>query len=273
MGDTLPGQCGSLCAVEGVPCASLQIALDGASPFDLGIDQPADFPPVPNPGETLVLVLERGGERREGAERWWRHETGERVEVREAVVWALRFDPGGDAVARAADLAVTHDRAHGLFANPQFIVRTQTFSMPFLAIVAAGAPLLAEIAAGRLVRRAVASRAGHTDIDPAGGDGGTAISAAHRHAPADGQLRSGESVEDPGFLPDPVARGATPLRPIVGAGGPAAPACRSHDRPQYEGPRWSRNHAETPVAINSGLPMVLHNRRDRMLQPRLPGTV
>jgi hypothetical protein len=55
MGDTLPGQCGSLCAVEGVPCASLQIALDGASPFDLGIDQPADFAPVPNPGETLDI--------------------------------------------------------------------------------------------------------------------------------------------------------------------------------------------------------------------------
>jgi hypothetical protein len=72
------------------------------------------------PDETLVLVLERGGERRPGAERWWRHETGERIEVREAVVWAMRFAVGGDAVALASELAVTRDRAHGLLANPQF---------------------------------------------------------------------------------------------------------------------------------------------------------
>jgi hypothetical protein len=72
------------------------------------------------PDETLVLVLERGGERRPGAERWWRREAGERVEVREGVVWAMRFAPGGDAVAHATELAVTRDRAHGLLANPHF---------------------------------------------------------------------------------------------------------------------------------------------------------
>jgi len=68
--------------------------------------------------ETLVLVLERGGERRPGAERWWRHETAERVVVREGTLWALRFEPGTDAAAAAAALAATRDRAHGLLANP-----------------------------------------------------------------------------------------------------------------------------------------------------------
>jgi len=72
------------------------------------------------PDETLVLVLERSGERRPAAERWWRHETGERIEVREAVAWAMRFAPGEDALALGADLAVTRDRAHGLLSNPQF---------------------------------------------------------------------------------------------------------------------------------------------------------
>ncbi len=68
--------------------------------------------------EVLVLVIERGGERRPAAERWWRHEAGERVEVREGTVWALRFEPGTDAVAAAGELAVTRDCRHGLFANP-----------------------------------------------------------------------------------------------------------------------------------------------------------
>jgi hypothetical protein len=35
-------------------------------------------------------------------------------------VWALRFLPGEPAAALAEDLAITRDRAHGLFANPQF---------------------------------------------------------------------------------------------------------------------------------------------------------
>jgi len=82
-------------------------AVDGdASPF--GVD------------EVLVLVLERGGDRRPGAERWWRHETGGRIEVREGVVWAMRFAAGEDALRRGEDLAVTRDRTHGLLANPQF---------------------------------------------------------------------------------------------------------------------------------------------------------
>jgi len=71
-------------------------------------------------GEALVLVVDRGLERRLPAERWWRHETGERVEVREGVVWALTFEPGSDAAKEAEALAAVTDRAHGLFSNPHF---------------------------------------------------------------------------------------------------------------------------------------------------------
>ncbi len=68
--------------------------------------------------ERAVLVFDRGGERRVAAERWWVHVTGEPIEVREGVVWALRFAPGVDAAAAAADLAVLRGRAHGLLCNP-----------------------------------------------------------------------------------------------------------------------------------------------------------
>ena len=70
--------------------------------------------------EQLVLVVERGAERRAAAERWWKHETGEKVEVREGLVWALSFEPGTDAAAEAAALASVTDRAHGLLSNPHF---------------------------------------------------------------------------------------------------------------------------------------------------------
>lgn len=70
--------------------------------------------------ETLVLVLDRGLERRPAGERWWKHETGEKVEVREGTVWALAFESGEDAAARAGELAELKDRRHGLFANPHF---------------------------------------------------------------------------------------------------------------------------------------------------------
>jgi hypothetical protein len=75
--------------------------------------------PAPaEPGEQLVLVFDRGGERRVAAERWWSHVTGEAVEVREGVVWALRFAPGVEAPAAAAELAVLRDQARGLLCNP-----------------------------------------------------------------------------------------------------------------------------------------------------------
>lgn len=71
-------------------------------------------------GEIAVLVVESGGDRRPAAERWWRHETGGAVEVREGVVWALRFARGEDATARASDLAEVRDPAHGLLCNSNF---------------------------------------------------------------------------------------------------------------------------------------------------------
>ncbi len=71
-------------------------------------------------GEVAVLVVETGGERRAAAERWWRQENGGTVEVREAVVWALRFEPGEDGMSRAGELAEVRDPAHGLFCNPNF---------------------------------------------------------------------------------------------------------------------------------------------------------
>jgi len=73
-----------------------------------------------SPDEALVLVLDRGLERRPAAERWWRHETGDKVEVREGTAWALSFEPGTDATASAASLAAVTDRAHGLLSNPSF---------------------------------------------------------------------------------------------------------------------------------------------------------
>jgi hypothetical protein len=78
--------------------------------------EPAPF----RPDEALVLVLDRALERRVAGERWWKHETGEKVEVREGTVWALAFEPGEDAAARAGELAEVRDRRHGLFANPHF---------------------------------------------------------------------------------------------------------------------------------------------------------
>jgi hypothetical protein len=78
----------------------------------------ADPPPIAA-GEHAVLVFERGEERREGAERWWRHETGRTIEVREAVAWVLGFVPGtNDAAAATQELTVLRDRRRGLLCNP-----------------------------------------------------------------------------------------------------------------------------------------------------------
>lgn len=78
--------------------------------------EPAPF----RPGEALVLVVDRGLERRPAAERWWRHETGQKVEVREGLAWALAFEPGVEAAREAASLAAVEDRATGLLCNPHF---------------------------------------------------------------------------------------------------------------------------------------------------------
>ena len=71
------------------------------------------------PDERAVLVFERGEERRAGAERWWRHETGKAIEVREGVTWVLGFEPSvRDAAAAVEKLTVLRDRRHGLLCNP-----------------------------------------------------------------------------------------------------------------------------------------------------------
>ena len=81
----------------------------------------ADSEDVPfAPDEHVVLVFERDGERRTAEERWWKHETGTKIEVREGVVWALRFVSADGAVAAAAALATATDRRQGLLCNPQF---------------------------------------------------------------------------------------------------------------------------------------------------------
>lgn len=77
-----------------------------------------DAPSPVDAGEAVALVVERGGDRRTAAERWWRHETGARIEVREGVAWVMRFEPGADAAALANELAVAKDRRTGLFCNP-----------------------------------------------------------------------------------------------------------------------------------------------------------
>jgi hypothetical protein len=77
-----------------------------------------DEPSPRRAGEHAVLVIERGATRRAAAERWWLHETGERVEVHEGVVWLLGFEEDGDVAARVRELVTVRDRAHGLLCNP-----------------------------------------------------------------------------------------------------------------------------------------------------------
>ena len=77
----------------------------------------AEAAPVPE-GAAVVLVCEHGSERRPAAERWWQHETGESLEVREGVAWVLSFEPGAPAFELASELATLHDRRHGLLSNP-----------------------------------------------------------------------------------------------------------------------------------------------------------
>jgi hypothetical protein len=70
--------------------------------------------------EQLVLVVDRGLDRRTAAERWWKHEAGSKVEVREGLVWALAFEDGIDAASMTVALSAVQDRAHGLLSNPHF---------------------------------------------------------------------------------------------------------------------------------------------------------
>ena len=70
--------------------------------------------------EIGVLVLERGGERRAAAERWWRHETGESAEIREGIAWVMRLANRSQAERAAEDLTILRGREHGLLCNPHW---------------------------------------------------------------------------------------------------------------------------------------------------------
>jgi hypothetical protein len=69
-------------------------------------------------GERAVLVWEREGERRPAAERWWEHQTGTPIVVREGVAWVARIEADGTAEAVLDALVVVRDRRHGLLCNP-----------------------------------------------------------------------------------------------------------------------------------------------------------
>ena len=69
-------------------------------------------------GEHAVLVFEKGGTRRPAAERWWRHETGDTVEVAEGTVWALTLDAEEVSPDAIEDLSQVRGRRHGLLSNP-----------------------------------------------------------------------------------------------------------------------------------------------------------
>jgi hypothetical protein len=75
----------------------------------------ADAPPL-RPGEKAVVVVDRDGARRAAAERWWLHETGVAVEVREGTAWAMSFEE--DGADQVEDLSLVRGRRHGLLCNP-----------------------------------------------------------------------------------------------------------------------------------------------------------
>ena len=73
-----------------------------------------EAPPL-RAGEHAVLVVDRDGDRRAAAERWWLHETGSAVEVREGTAWAIATSSDGEAIE---DLSLVRGRRHGLLCNP-----------------------------------------------------------------------------------------------------------------------------------------------------------
>lgn len=100
--------------------------------------------PVPfDPDERVALVWERDGVRRPAAERWWKHETGQAIEVREAVAWAMRYDPGVPARERAAELLGAAGQARGLLCNPhaqQGVLAQGAPPLPWLGLARKRAP-------------------------------------------------------------------------------------------------------------------------------------
>ena len=86
------------------------------------------------PGERVALVWDRGGERRPAAERWWLHETGKRIEVREGVAWAIHFTGKRAIGERVRDLIELKDRRHGLLCNPhsqEYRLATSDLPLPW----------------------------------------------------------------------------------------------------------------------------------------------
>ena len=106
--------------------------------------------------ETALLVLERGGERRPAAERWWRHETGASAEIREGTAWALTFREGEGSEGAARDLVTLRDRGHGLLCNPHWQearIAAGTVPLPWIE----GMPKAAAASKGMRARGAAAS--------------------------------------------------------------------------------------------------------------------
>ena len=68
-------------------------------------------------GRHGVVVTERGGDRRPAAERWWLHETGACIEVREGTAWRIEIVSGSKFVLD--DLITVRDRRHGLLCHPR----------------------------------------------------------------------------------------------------------------------------------------------------------
>ena len=68
-------------------------------------------------GAHVVIVTERGGDRRAAAERWWLHETGACIEVREGTAWRIEIAPDSKLVLD--DLITVRDRCHGLLCHPR----------------------------------------------------------------------------------------------------------------------------------------------------------
>ncbi|MGH7731046.1 MAG: hypothetical protein ACRENJ_07335, partial [Candidatus Eiseniibacteriota bacterium] len=89
-------------------------------------------------GEHAVLVFERGEERRGGAERWWRHETGRDIEVREGVAWILGFEPmEADPRGAVAELTVLRGRRQGLLCNlhaQEYRLATGAVPVPWMSV-------------------------------------------------------------------------------------------------------------------------------------------
>ncbi|MEO5617541.1 MAG: hypothetical protein ABIS67_07195 [Candidatus Eisenbacteria bacterium] len=78
-----------------------------------------DADPAPlEPGERAVLVFDRGGERREAAERWWKRATGTPVRVREGTAWIVAATAPGEGDAMIEGLIELKDARHGLLCNP-----------------------------------------------------------------------------------------------------------------------------------------------------------